>query len=258
MLRISAAACKVILENYGDERGGWNTVEWKGKDDPVTALDKEVNALVVSELERSFPGTPVIAEESDASTWDARRTAAEAFFVDPIDGTKDLIKRNGEFCVMLGLAENGRATAGVVAWPTEHRTFAAMDGEPAFEIARDGSKHLIHVAPAPEKKDVRVVVSRSHPDPKTLELLERLGMKTVRPLGSAGLKGVCVACGEADAYLHVDGGGKLWDACGPDVIVRAAGGVFTDAFGNPVDYRGELALRGTIAATAAVLSWLRS
>jgi 3'(2'),5'-bisphosphate nucleotidase len=254
MLRIGAEAAKVILERYGDERD----VEWKGKDDPVTALDREVNALVVSALERAFPGTPVIAEENDPSTWEARRTASEAFFVDPIDGTKDLIKRNGEFCVMLGFAENGRATAGVVVWPTEHRTFAAMEGEPAFEIGRDGSKRVIHVAPTPARKEVRVVVSRSHPDPKTTELLAKLGMEKVRLLGSAGLKGVAVACGEADAYLHVDGGGKLWDACGPDVIVRAAGGVFTDASGNAVDYRGELGLRGTIATTPEALVWLRS
>lgn len=254
MLRIGKAATKVILQKYEGEL----SVEWKGKDDPVTALDKEVNAFVVSELERSFPGVPVIAEESPPESWEARK-GPEAFFVDPIDGTKDLILRNGEFSVMLGLAEDGKATAGVVVWPTEHRTFAAMKGEPAREIADDGSSKVIRVARAPTRKeDMRVVVSRSHPDKNAVELLAKLGITKIRPMGSAGLKILSVATGEADAYVHIVGGGKLWDACGPDAILDAAGGSLTHANGDPFDYRGELGARGMIAASPGARDWLRS
>ena len=251
MLRIGEAASRVLLEKYEGDLA----VEWKGHNDPVTALDREVNALVVLSLEKSFPGVPIVAEESDPATW-AARNAPEAFFVDPVDGTKDLILRNGEFSVMLGLAEAGRPTAGVVVWPTERRSFIGAAGEGAHEIAGDGSRKVIRVADPKTQKDVRALVSRSHPDPAVLALLEKLGITGIEPMGSAGLKIVSVACGEADAYVHLTGGGKLWDACGPEAIIREAGGVLTDGSGRTLDYRGDLPLRGMIAASPMVLGWL--
>lgn len=253
MLRIGQAASRVILEKYEGEL----SVEWKGHNDPVTALDREVNALVVEALSRSFPGVPIVAEESDPGTW-AARDAAEAFFVDPVDGTKDLILRNGEFSVMLGLAEAGRATAGVVVWPTAHRSFIGAVGEGAHEIAGDGSRKVIHVAEPKTLNEVRALVSRSHPDPAVRELLDKLGITKIEPMGSAGLKVVAVACGAADAYVHLTGGGKLWDACGPEAILREAGGVLTDGSGLTLDYRGDLGLKGMIATSPTVLGWLRS
>ncbi len=177
MLRIGEAASRVLLEKYEGDLA----VEWKGHNDPVTALDREVNALVVLSLEKSFPGVPIVAEESDPATW-AARNAPEAFFVDPVDGTKDLILRNGEFSVMLGLAEAGRPTAGVVVWPTERRSFIGAAGEGAHEIAGDGSRKVIRVADPKTQKDVRALVSRSHPDPAVL----------------AGVVGHQVAGGSAD------------------------------------------------------------
>src|SRR5581483_4565438 len=145
LLKIAADATAIILEKYEGEL----SVEWKGVNDPVTALDKEVNAFVVGAIEKAFPGIPVIAEESDPASWAARRGPV-AFFVDPIDGTRDLIERTGDFCVMLGLVEDNRPTKGVIAWPTKRRTFFGEKGKGAFEIARDGSRKPIRVAPTPK------------------------------------------------------------------------------------------------------------
>lgn len=252
MTRVARAAARLVLERYAGEL----RVEYKGQDDPVTALDRAANALVCEELARAFPGVPVVAEESDPSSW-AARAGPEAFFVDPVDGTRELILRNGEFSVMIGLAEGGRATAGVVAWPTEARTFVGADGEGAHELATDGSRRALRVVEPRSPAEAIAVVSRSHPDPATAELLARSGFGRVVPLGSAGLKVVRVATGEAHAYVHLAGGGKLWDACGPEAILAAAGGALTDRHGRPLDYRGPLALDGVIAATPRARAWLR-
>jgi len=254
LLKIAADATAIILEKYEGEL----SVEWKGVNDPVTALDKEVNAFVVGAIEKAFPGIPVIAEESDPASWAARRGPV-AFFVDPIDGTRDLIERTGDFCVMLGLVEDNRPTKGVIAWPTKRRTFFGEKGKGAFEIARDGSRKPIRVAPTPkDRASTRTVVSRYHADPKTLAFLDSLGMRDRTEVGSAGLKVLRVATGEADAYVHLTGGGKLWDACAPEAILAEAGGVLTDGQGRTLDYRGDLGLAGMIAATTDILAWLRS
>lgn len=254
LLQIAADATKIILEKYEGEL----SVEWKGVNDPVTALDKEVNAFVVETLEKSFPGVPVIAEESDPASWAARSQSA-AFFVDPIDGTRDLIERTGDFCVMLGFVEDNRPTKGVIAWPTKRRTFFGERGNGAWELSADGSRKPIRVAPTPkDRASTRTVISRYHSDPKTLALLDSLGMRDRVEVGSAGLKVLRVATGEADAYVHLTGGGKLWDSCAPEAILAEAGGLLTDGQGRTLDYRGDLGLNGMIAATPDILAWLRT
>src|SRR5580693_2902193 len=92
-------------------------VEFKSKNDPVTRADREANALLCDRLGRAFPGVPVVAEESDPSAYANFEKSEEVWFVDPLDGTREFVAHNGEFAVMIGLAEHGRATVGVIVAP---------------------------------------------------------------------------------------------------------------------------------------------
>lgn len=246
LLAAAAFAADVVMRIYAEPDFG---VEMKGPDDPVTRADKEANALLLERLAAGFPGVPIVAEESDPSTFASFGSAPCALFVDPVDGTRDFIAKSGDFAVMIGFAEAGVPTVGVVHCPALGEVYGAAAGSGAFRL-KNGVREAIRVSSAKELAGARCAVSRFHRDAAVDAKLGLLGPLTLVPMGSAGIKGVRVASGELELYAHPSGSKvKLWDACAPDAIVRAAGGVYTDARGTPFDYRGPLAQRsGTLAA----------
>src|SRR5690606_16214838 len=138
---------------------------------------------------------------------------------------------NGEFAVMIGLAERGGAVAGVVHLPATGDLLAGRVGQGAFIEARDGSTEALAVS-ATERFDVaRMLVSRSHRPPLIEPLCRRLGIRTLVPCGSVGVKVARLARGQADLYVHAGLGMKRWDTCAPEAILRAAGGKLTDLDG---------------------------
>jgi 3'(2'), 5'-bisphosphate nucleotidase len=230
-------------------------VEYKAKDDPVTRADREANALVCERLARAFPGVPVVAEESDPVTYADFALAERAWFVDPLDGTREFVARNGEFAVMIGLAERGRATVGVVVAPAWGRAFVGVVGEGAWEVgASDGSQRPIHVSSRDALSGARFVVSRSRRPARATAFIASVGGEPPIAHGSSGLKGVLVALGEADVYLQPGAAGMRWDACATDALVRAAGGELTDAHGSSIDYtaRELVNSRGMIATNGKI------
>jgi 3'(2'), 5'-bisphosphate nucleotidase len=247
MARDAAALILRIYEHPFD-------VDYKAKNDPVTAADRDANALLCGALAARFPGVPIVAEESDPATFAGYHRAKAAWFVDPLDGTRDFVKKNGEFVVMIGLAEEGRATLGVIVQPVSGRAWVGGDGISAVVIEATGEREAIHVSGISSLTEAELVVSRS----RRLESLDaaaaRLGVRKVTACGSAGLKAVRVAVGEADAYAQPGRAGKLWDACAPEAIVVAAGGRVSDAWGKPFDYRSnDLELAGGFLATSPAL-----
>jgi 3'(2'), 5'-bisphosphate nucleotidase len=232
---------------YGEEDMG---AELKGPNDPVTRADKEANALLLDRLTRDLPGIPIVAEESDPSAYAGFGAEKRALFVDPVDGTRDFIERDGEFAVMIGYAEEGRATVGVVLCPALGRTYVGAEGIGAFLVADDGTKTPIRVSEETNLANARCAVSRFHRSKSVDAKLAVLGVKELVPVGSAGIKAARVADRQLEIYAHPSKGlVKLWDACGPDAIVRAAGGLLTDGSGRPFDYRGAAAQgEGTLAA----------
>lgn len=252
MLGAARAAAEVVMRVYGEEDVG---TEMKGPNDPVTRADKEANALILARLAADLPGIPIVAEESDPALFEGFASAPAALFVDPVDGTRDFIAKNGEFCVMIGLAEEGRATVGVVLCPALARgTYVAAEGLGAFVLGDDGARTPIHVSPLTDLSRVRCAISRFHRNKRVDAKLSSLGVKELVPVGSSGIKGVMVASAQLELYAHPSQGlVKLWDACAPDAIVRAAGGLLTDASGVPFDYRGAVAQgKGTVAAAPAL------
>jgi 3'(2'), 5'-bisphosphate nucleotidase len=235
LVAISFEAAAVIREVYATAFA----VDLKGPDDPVTAADLRANELICRRLEALYPGVPVVAEESAPETFALYRTAERIFFVDPLDGTTEFVSRNGQFVVMIGLVDGGRATAGVVVAPALGKAWAGALDQGAWQIDENGARGKIHVSGLNTLTEACFVASRSHRSASLERALALLGGRETRAVGSAGLKGAEVASAAADGYVAPGKVGKRWDACAVDALVTAAGGRFSDERGRPFDYRAE-------------------
>jgi 3'(2'), 5'-bisphosphate nucleotidase len=233
VLEIADRAAVAVMNVYATDFA----VRFKSEADPVTAADQEANSIICDALEKHFPGVPVVAEESDPSAYAKWNDARAVWFVDPLDGTRDFVEKNGQFAVMIGLAEEGKAILGVVVCPALQRRFIGAPVVGSFEVAADGSRKKIHVTSTQNANAAEMVVSRSRPNAELDAAGDRLQLRATTRIGSAGLKGIKVACGEADIYAHLGLAGFRWDACAPEAIVLGAGGQVTDARGNAIDYR---------------------
>jgi 3'(2'), 5'-bisphosphate nucleotidase len=250
LIGIAADAARVIREVY-DTRFA---VDWKAPRDPVTAADRRANDLICQRLSEAYPDVPVVAEESDPRTFEGYQSAERIFFVDPLDGTSEFIERNGEFVVMIGVVEGAFATIGVVVAPARHTAWAGEVGSGAWRISEAGAREPIRVSAVSRLSGSRIVSSRSHRSPALERVLAQFGGAEVVALGSAGLKGAEIARGRAEAYVGPGMVGKRWDACAVDALVSAAGGRFTDGFGELFDYRSENLTndRGLVATNGLV------
>lgn len=234
LIGIAAEAAQVVAEVYSKPF----EIEYKGPHDPITVADRRANQLICERLEREFPGVPIVAEESDPSSFAGFRDAPAVFFVDPVDGTNEFIAKNPEFVVMIGLLDGDTATHGVIHAPVLGQAWAGALGRGAVCIEPGGARTPVHVTSVNTLAAATVVSSRSHRSLKLERALEALGVGAITSMGSAGLKGVEVARGAAEAHVAPHYAGKRWDACAVDGLIRAAGGRVTDAWGAPIDYRG--------------------
>lgn len=224
------SAGQLIMDVYGTDFG----VELKQKSDPVTEADKRANDFLVERLRALFPDDGIVAEETadQSEALHARR----CWFIDPLDGTKEFIARNGEFSVMVGLAVEGAAKLGAVYQPVTDKLYLGVVGQGAT-MEQHGQRRALTVSTIEDPSELKLVVSRSHRDKSLDELVQALGIASETPSGSVGLKVGHIAERNADLYVHVSDRSSRWDACGPEAILRAAGGVFTDLSGNAFDYR---------------------
>jgi 3'(2'), 5'-bisphosphate nucleotidase len=233
---------RILMEVYATDF----EVELKNDEDPVTVADRRANAFLVQSLRERFPGDGVVAEETEDQS-DALR-GGRCWYVDPLDGTKEFISRNGEFSVMIGLAVDGEARLGVVYQPVLDKLYRGVVGEGAH-LDTGGRTDPLTVSEVTNPEELRLIVSRSHRDESIDELMRRLGITREQRSGSVGLKIGHITERTADLYVHVSDRSKAWDACGPEAILRAAGGVFTDMAGEPFRYGGtELRNLGGILA----------
>ena len=246
---LARQAGALVMEVYGSRF----EVELKGKSDPVTEADRRANAFIVAGLRQRFPDDGIVAEES-ADHGDGQRVQ-RCWFVDPLDGTKEFIARNGEFSVMVGLAIDGRAALGVVYQPDGDKLYRGVVNHGAL-LEHAGSTRALHVSELAQPSALRLVVSRSHRGEDTDAVVQRLGITAERPSGSVGLKVGLIAEQASDLYVHMSGHASLWDACAPDAILHAAGGRFTDLYGTPIDYRSPhmKVARGLLACNGAAFN----
>ncbi len=216
------------------------TVRWKDPTEPVTEADRAVNAYLVKQFSLLFPQDGVLAEESKDDF--SRLQRQRVWIVDPLDGTAEFIAHNGEFCIMIGLADAGRPVVGVVYQPIDDILYAAALGAGAF-VEEYGDRYPLRVSQEREFHKLRLVVSRSHRPALVNAVIARMGLQRERSIGSVGLKIGLIARGQAEFYVHPNAGTKEWDTCAPDIIVQEAGGIMTDCWNRPLRYNQRDVLR---------------
>jgi 3'(2'), 5'-bisphosphate nucleotidase len=244
---LARAAGQAILEVYATEFG---VVEKADDAGPVTLADKRASDLIVAGLRASFPHDGVISEEVEGVRDQASHE--RCWFVDPLDGTKEFVARNGEFAVHVGLAVRGEARLGIVYVPGEDRLYAGVVGEGAWVRSPEGTRPL-RVGPEADPTSLRLLASRSHATPLAEAIARKLGARPALPCGSVGLKCGRIAEDRADAYFLTSLGSHLWDACAPEAVLRGAGGRVTDLDGRAFRYdvRDTRNLRGLVACNGA-------
>jgi 3'(2'), 5'-bisphosphate nucleotidase len=218
LIAVAQEAGTIIMRHYRDGV----SARKKADRSPVTDADHEAEAHILAALSRIAPGVPVVAEEESA----AGRTpdvGEEFFLVDPLDGTREFLDRNGEFTVNIALIARGAPVLGVVLAPAQDRLFAGTVGHGAIEIA-NGDRRTIKARPAPSEGMV-AVASRSHRDHKTEEILAAYPVARIVSAGSS-LKFCMIAAGEADIYPR-HGRTMEWDTAAGHAVLAAAGGRVT-------------------------------
>lgn len=233
LLKIAREAAIEVMEVY--ERPF--EVDYKGPCDPVTEADRRANDLICTRLEQLFPGVPIVAEESPEEEWSHYRSSDQVFFVDPVDGTREFVARNGQFVIMIGLLEGNEPTHGALYAPAQRIGWGGAVRSGAFEIESDKAPRPLQVRDHESIDKAKVVASRSYPESLLERSLHHLAAREIVPIGSAGLKGAAVARNQADIYLAPERAGCRWDSCAPEALIRAAGGIYTDARGERLDYR---------------------
>ncbi|MGB0908858.1 MAG: 3'(2'),5'-bisphosphate nucleotidase CysQ family protein, partial [Nitrospirales bacterium] len=218
--------------------------------DPVTEADKLANTLIVEGLRKQFPQDDIVAEES-APPANLSHTG-KVWYVDPLDGTKEFINKNGEFSVMIGLAIDGQAKLGVVYRPDQDMLFAGLTDQDSYMETASGRTRL-KVSTLQPSESLTLIVSRSHRNPKIDMIKEHIGISKEFPCGSVGLKIGSIARRDADVYLEPGPFTSLWDACAPEAIIRGAGGQFTNIYGEPILYGYDTLknMKGLVATNGA-------
>jgi 3'(2'), 5'-bisphosphate nucleotidase len=208
-------------------------IRWKDPTEPVTEADRAVNAYLVKQLSLAFPEDGILAEESKDDP--IRLGKRRVWIIDPLDGTLEFIARNGEFCIMIGMAQDHAPVVGVVYQPIDDVLYAAAQGSGAF-VEEFGDRIPLRVSREIHPRRLRMVVSRSHRATLVDSIIARAGIQKVRSVGSVGLKIGLIARRQADCYVHPNPGTKEWDTCAPDIILREAGGRMTDCWNRLLPY----------------------
>ena len=200
-------------------------VEHKADESPLTAADLAAHKTIVAGLAALTPKIPILSEESaETVSWSDRQHWQQLWLVDPLDGTKEFVKKNGEFTVNIALIDQGVATLGVVHVPARNEVYYAAQGVGAFKWANGGERQI--AVTKPSARPMRVCGSRSHSNDETRAFIEKLGDAEVVSIGSA-LKLCLVAEGAVDVYPRF-GPTSEWDTGAAQCVVEQAGGQVTD------------------------------
>jgi len=218
-----------ILSFYDADMG----ITYKDDRSPLTKADRAAHQHIAAELHRHYPEVPVISEEGRIPDARERARMDRFFLVDPLDGTKEFIKKNGEFTVNIALIEDGRSVLGVVGIPVARKYYRAASGAGASLSVGDGPHRPLRCAPFDSGR-LRVASSRSHPSGKLAEFLDSFPGLVQKGLGSS-LKFCFIAEGAVDFYPRF-GVINEWDTAAAHHILEEAGGVVTDLEGAPLVY----------------------
>ncbi|MEJ2183715.1 MAG: 3'(2'),5'-bisphosphate nucleotidase CysQ [Nitrospirota bacterium] len=233
LIATAREAGQAVMEVYA------STYEVSYKEDrsPLTTADKRSHEVIRARLRELTPDIPVLSEEGRSIPYAQRRNWREFYLVDPLDGTKEFINRNGEFTVNIALLRENRPVAGVMDVPALGTTYYAEEDRGAYRLEGDAPPRRLSVRGEPDPEGLTVVASRSHATAALEDYLRRLHVKELVSRGSA-LKFALVAEGRADIYPRL-GPTWEWDTAAGHAILLEAGGRVLDMEGNPLAYNKE-------------------
>jgi 3'(2'), 5'-bisphosphate nucleotidase len=230
---------------------GSSDVQYKNDNEPVTEADRSANLHIVTRVRDMYPDDGVLSEESKDDL--ARLEKERVWIIDPLDGTKEFIARNGEFSIMIGLAIGGKPVMGVIMQPEADLVYLGANGMGAH-LEENGERIPLHVSDTSLTRQMTLVSSRSHRQQITDRMRSAMRITSERVSGSVGLKVGLISRKLADMYLHPSPGCKEWDLCAPQAVLEAAGGTMTDCWGNPLRYnqRDVRAHNGLVATNGQI------
>lgn len=205
-----------IMEIYDSEDFG---TRLKGDNSPITRADIAAHKIIAEKLEST--GIPILSEEGKSIPYEERRQWENFWLIDPIDGTKEFIKRNGEFTVNIALMHHNKPVLGVVYVPVKEQVYFGGPGIGAYTFIGDEDKKKELKAQEPSPSEIRIATSRSHLNKETQEYVEQLPNATIIGRGSS-LKFMLIAEGKADIYPRF-GPTMEWDTAASHAILNAMG-----------------------------------
>ncbi len=223
---LARAAGAAILEIYATDFD----VEYKADQSPLTLADKRANDIIVRGLRAVCPDYGILSEESEA---DAGTIDKEyCFIVDPLDGTKEFVRKNGQFTVNIALAKNGKSVLGVVYAPVTGDMYCGI-------IGKGAQKNGVPIHVTNKTNDIRVVQSLSHASDRETAIFERHKEQIIETIrAGSSLKGCLIAEGRADVYYRF-GLTCEWDTAAMQCVVEAAGGIVRRLDGGDLRYNRE-------------------
>ena len=251
VIEVAKEAGAAILSVYNDEA----SFETELKDDksPLTRADKLANEVIVEGLEKLPEIYPIISEENKQIAYDERKNFETFWLVDPLDGTKEFIKRNGEFTVNIALVKNGSPIMGVVYVPVSQDLYWAVKGEGAYYGSFDDAQRLLANEYKLTDSGLRVVCSRSHINQATQDFIDKLDAPEAVSKGSS-LKFLLIASGKAEVYPRM-GPTMEWDTGAAQIILEESGGSILQLETNePLEYNKENLLNPYFIATGRQLA----
>lgn len=229
VITIAKRAGTAIMEVYAQDI----TVQRKADNSPLTQADLAAHHIIEAELGALTPKLPVLSEESASIPYDSRRQWNRYWLVDPLDGTREFIKRNGEFTVNIALIEQHRPVMGVVYAPALDLLFYAVQGQGAYQQLANDLPQPIHARTC-DPTQITVAGSRSHAGEALIGFLNRIGSHKLISMGSS-LKICLVAEGRADVYPRL-GLTSEWDTAAGQCVLQEAGGKLVDMEGRVFQY----------------------
>jgi 3'(2'), 5'-bisphosphate nucleotidase len=229
LLSIARRAGDAILEVYGRDF----SVTHKEDDSPLTQADLASHVIIRDALARLTPDIPLLSEESAAIDFATRSGWRQYWLIDPLDGTKEFVNRNGEFTVNIAFIDDHKPVCGVVHIPVSGVSYTGIEGHGAQRHSRENEPQSIRVR-RPCADPLVIVGSRSHANPKLEQYLAVLGNYELVSMGSS-LKFCLLAEGKADFYPRL-GPTSEWDTAAAHAVVMAAGGQIVKLDGQPLEY----------------------
>ncbi len=245
--QLAVTAGRAIMEVYRTDF----EVEIKADHSPLTLADRRSHRIIAEALQVKYPEIPLLSEEGKSVPYSVRGQWKRFWMVDPLDGTKEFVKRRAEFTVNIALIEEQKPVVGVVYLPVPERLFVGDSRLGCWEIV-NGVKRALRIGAVPPQK-LRIVESRSHPAPGLEKILDLMPSHEIVSRGSS-LKFCALAAGEADFYPRF-GPTWEWDTAAGQGVLTAAGGVVVDFRGKPFVYNKENLLNGPFLAAPGI-EWL--